>query len=107
MLLVRINLVEKPIEKLEKLAAAFFVGHHRRHIAGRRIARPEHRHTPVFPGRGYDYTLATPRHGTPEAGVELELPFVTIEKRVRTLTGSAFFKALRFCRLARAISWGS
>lgn len=107
MLLVRINLVEKPIEKLEKLAAAFFVGHHRRHFAGRRIERPEHRHTPVLPGRGYDYTLATPRPATTEAGVEMELRFVTIEKRDRTLTGSAFFKALRFCRLARAISWGS
>lgn len=107
MFLIGINLVDQPIEKLEKLTTAFVVGHHGVHFTAQRIERPEHRHTPVLSGRGHDYTLATRRPAAAEAGVEMEFRFVTVEKRDSIFTGSGFFKALRFCRLARATSLGS
>jgi len=105
--LIRINLVDQPIEKLEKLTTAFLVGHQGADFTGRCIERPEHRHAPILAGRRHDYTLATRRPAAAQAGVEMEFRFVTVEKRSRIFTGSGFFNALRFCRLARAIAWGS
>ena len=79
MFLIRKNLVDQPIKKLKKLATAFFVSYHGADFAGHRIECPEHRYTPVLSGRGHDYTLATRRPAAAEAGVKMELRFVTVE----------------------------
>ena len=104
---IGVEILEQPLQEVQELAAALLGRDHRRDLSGHGIQSAKDRHAAVLPGGWDNYSLATRRPAAGEAGVEVELGLVTVEKRQITSTGSGFFNARAFCRLARATCLGS
>ena len=104
MVTVGINVFGQPLQERQELNTAFSVRDQSGHLARDRIQSPKHRNTTVLSGRGYKHASTARAPATRKPRIQVELGFVTVEKRQTTSTGSGFFKARDFCRLARATS---
>ena len=107
MVAVGIDIFQQPMQEVEEFAATFFRGNHSRYFTGHGVKSAEYWNPTVLAGGWNDHSSATGRPTSRESGVEMELGLVTIRESTTTGAGFRFFKAARFCRLARAISFGS